>query len=322
MKTKLKPREQVFAEPRPGPDERDDFLAALVQRPRRREVWVGAFVILGLLAVLVSLFTLTDAALFRGRYIVTTVVDDAAGIRKGDPVQMRGVNIGRIQRFQIVPQGVAVRLELEGEYAVPADSRVMLASRGLLGGVVAEIVPGQGVTRLRGGDVMPGQRVEGMFDAAATIGDQADLVLTRVQSLLSDQTVGAVGESATELRLLLAELSALATEQRRELSEVSRSLRGAASSVDQATSGPELARAVARLDSLMGRLDGASLSLQGASLSLDVVLGRIQRGEGTLGRLSADPALYDNLRDAAETVRSLAADIKENPRRYIELRVF
>ena len=54
-----------------------------------------------------SLFA-TDAATFRGRYIITTFVPNAGGIRRGDPVQMRGVNIGRVTDFQMVPDGVAV----------------------------------------------------------------------------------------------------------------------------------------------------------------------------------------------------------------------
>jgi len=50
-------------------------------RRRRREVWVGLFVMAGLTATLIVLTTMTDAALFRGRYIVSTVVPNASGIR-------------------------------------------------------------------------------------------------------------------------------------------------------------------------------------------------------------------------------------------------
>ena len=37
-------------------------------------LWVGVFLILGMIAILAALFILTDAAIFRGRYIVTTTV--------------------------------------------------------------------------------------------------------------------------------------------------------------------------------------------------------------------------------------------------------
>ena len=41
---------------------------------------------------------------------------------------MRGVNIGRVKRFLISPEGVAIHLEIEGEYKIPTDSQVELSS--------------------------------------------------------------------------------------------------------------------------------------------------------------------------------------------------
>src|SRR5687767_9048642 len=128
------------ADPSP-PDERGTAAAPPV-KGGNQTLWVGVFLILALVAGLAALFILTDAAIFRGRYIVTTHVPNAGGIRRGDPVQMLGVNIGRVQRFMIDHTGVAIRLELEGEYDVPKDSHVLLKSSGLLGGMVADIVPG------------------------------------------------------------------------------------------------------------------------------------------------------------------------------------
>jgi ABC-type transporter Mla subunit MlaD len=54
-------------------------------RGRDQAVWVGFFLVVGIIAIFAALFILTDAAFFRGRYIVSTVVTDAGGIRRGDP---------------------------------------------------------------------------------------------------------------------------------------------------------------------------------------------------------------------------------------------
>src|SRR6266481_394125 len=95
-------------------------------RGHGREVWVGIFVLVGFISALTLLFTMTSPAMFRGRSIVTTIVPDAGGIRKGDPVRMKGVVIGRVLRFKIdkPKEQVIVQLEIEGEYQVPKDSRV------------------------------------------------------------------------------------------------------------------------------------------------------------------------------------------------------
>src|SRR3954469_9257112 len=100
-------------------EEEGDLPAAPPSHGRDQAIWVGFFLVVGIIAIFAALFILTDAAFFRGRYIVSTTVTNAGGLRRGDPVQMRGVNIGRVQRFRISKDSVEIRLELEGEYKVP-----------------------------------------------------------------------------------------------------------------------------------------------------------------------------------------------------------
>ena len=291
-------------------------------RTPRREVHVGIFVIAGVLAVLAALFALTDPGMLRGRYHVTTVVQDAGGIRKGDPVRLKGVNIGRIRDFQIESEGVRVTMELNREYPVPADSRISVVSGGLLQSMVAEVIPGQSGERLADGGELPSVDTPTLDATAEQLGENADAVLLRAQALLSDQTVSAVGASAQQMQELLTQLTALAAEQRGQLAALTSSLQRSAVGLEASATRPELARAIARTDSMTLRLDAASGSLQQASASLATLTARVEGGEGTLGRLAADDELYRNLNAAVTSLNELTADIKENPRRYINVRVF
>lgn len=300
----------------------EDLLAALPARSANREVKVGAFVIAGVAAFLIALFTLTDVGTFRGRYYTTTVIENAGGMRNGDPVQMRGVNIGRVVQFGMVPNGVAVRMEIYNRYQIPEDSEALIRSAGLLGGMVVNVIPGTSEERIADGGLLPGTVEQDLMSSAGGLGIEAEAVLGRAQRLLSDETIGAVGASMQDLRVLLADMSALAANQRQELAELSGSLRRSAAGVERATSGPELERAVANLDELTARLEETTRTLNSASSSLDVVLGRIERGEGTLGLLTTDDALYGNLNGAAASLRELVEDIQADPRRYLNVSVF
>ncbi|HEU0051800.1 MAG TPA: MlaD family protein, partial [Longimicrobium sp.] len=293
-------------------------------RSPRREVQVGLFVLAGALAVIAALFILTDPGTFRGRYYVTTVVQDAGGIRKRDAVQLRGVNIGRVDDLSIEGDAVRLRLELEGDYRFPADSKVRLATKGLLQETVAEIVPGRASARAEdGAELRPDVEGAGGLGAMAEdLGGQADSVLSRAQLLLSRENIGAVSSSTRELQTLMAQLAALATEQRRELSTLSASLRRSAEGVESAATRPELARAIARTDSLTLRLDAATASLGQASASLANLTGRIDRGEGTLGKLATDDQLYNNLNTAVTNLAQLTEDIKKDPKKYLSVSVF
>lgn len=302
----------------------DDLLSAMPTRSVNREARVGIFVLVGVIAFFAVLLTMTDVGTFRGRYYLNTMVEDAGGMRRGDPVQMRGVNIGRVTGFDMVPGGVAVRLELYDEYEVPADSRVAIESAGLLGGMIVEVVPGNSPEEIEDGATIPGVSAAGadLMGTAAALGTQADSVLSRANALLSQETVGAVNQSAVELRTLLTELSGLAAQQRQELAALSGSLRRSAEGVERATTGGELERSVTRIDSLTLRLDQTTQSLNRASGSLETVLARMERGEGTLGKLSQDEALYTNLNATVTSLNELVAEIKANPKKYLSVSVF
>ena len=301
-------------------------MAAPMRTPRR-EVHVGLFVVIGLLAVLTALFVLTDPGTFRGRYYVSTVVQDAGGIRKGDPVQMKGVNIGRIRDFTIAGDGVRVSMELEHDngYVVPADSRVSIVSGGLLQSMVAEIVPGVSKEPLRDGAVLPAVEAPTLTGTVETLSADADTVLLRAQALLNAQTIDAVGASAQQMQELLVQLTALASDQRAQLGALTASLARSAQGLEGtvgAVNQPELARAIARTDSMTLRLDAATGSLQQASASLATLMQRVDSGEGTLGRLTRDDELYQNMNAAVTSLNQLTTDIRQNPRKYINVSVF
>jgi phospholipid/cholesterol/gamma-HCH transport system substrate-binding protein len=291
-------------------------------RGQHREAWVGLFVIVGVFTALVTLLTLTNASMFRGRYVLLTNVTDASGIRKGDPVVLRGVNIGRVQSFKIGPGGVAIRLEIEGEYSVPVGSHVELQQNSILGSVVADVIPGTSSEMMRGGQTLPGGRPTGLYDSMAQLRDSAQSVLKQAQSALSPETVQSIQTSSTEAQQLLTELRAMATEQRKELGDLSRSLKRSAHDVEGLAGRPELDRAIKRLDTMTSQLDDSTAAFRRSSQSLEAVMARIEHGEGTLGKLSKDDTLYNNLNETVTSMSRLAEDVRRQPKKYLKLSLF
>jgi phospholipid/cholesterol/gamma-HCH transport system substrate-binding protein len=305
----------------------EDPTLLLPQRDRARQLWVGAFVLFGVLSILIALFMLTDPATFRGRYVVTTIVRDAGGLRNGDPVQVRGVNVGRVHGFEMTPNGVRIKLELEGEHPIPKDSRVDLKSSGLLGGMTAVIQPGRSSEPLSGGEELPGDSDTASLDVAG-VGARADAVLARVQRLLNDrnltaidQTLGNVDRGAVQLNGVISSTSAMVAEQRNTLRELTATLTRSAAGLEAAT-GPELAATTRKLNAVATQMDSAVARLNASTGALSTILARVERGEGTLGKLTRDEQLYDSLVATVASLKSLSDDIRANPRKYINLEIF
>jgi phospholipid/cholesterol/gamma-HCH transport system substrate-binding protein len=293
----------------------------------KRQVRIGIFVLAGLIATVYLLFLLTNPGMFRGRYMVTTTVDDVMGLRKGDPVQMRGVNIGQVNDFAMGRTGedVVIVLEVEGQWLIPQGSTTQLVQPGLMAPRTVEVLPGPGPGTIGEGDNMPGVAVRGLLDDTESLGEKGQIALDAINDFLSDKNREAFSSSAEGLENLIGEVSNLVQSQRDNIDALMESLRQAADGVVEAT-GPgvrdDLASLMARGDSAMGRLNATSESIDGVVASLETILTRIQNGDGTLGQLWASDSLYTSLSETIESARLLFDDIRENPGRFVNLSIF
>ena len=305
----------------------EELLAAVPSGSGGKDARVGLFVLVGLISFVIVLFWMTDPATLRGRYLVFTSVDNAGGVRAGDPVQMDGVNLGRVNGFQMIGPGrIDISLEIEGEWEIPRGSRVTFGEAGLFGGRTLNIVRGESSDFYAEGDTLPGEGASsgGLLGSVDELSTEALDVLASIKELLNAETVDALRGTAVDARQLVAEFSTLTSELRGPLTELTESLARTAEGLSAAAEvGPDVASAVARADSTMSVLMETSENIDAAMSSLSAVLARIEAGEGTLGRLTTDDAeLYENLNAATASLNSLLLDLQENPNRYINISIF
>ena len=171
---------------------------AVPEQAGKRQVRIGLFVLGGLIATTILLFLLTDPSMFRGRYRITTTVDNVMGLRTGDPVQMRGVTIGSVNDFELGGQGdnVVIVLEVDGQWLIPEGSTTQLVQPGLMSPRTVEVLPGPGPGTMGSGDNMPGIAVKGLLDDTETLGEKGQIALDAIADLLSEKNLDAFSGSA------------------------------------------------------------------------------------------------------------------------------
>lgn len=84
----------------------------------------------------------------------------------------------------------------------------------------------------------------------------------------------------------------------------------------------ELLATTQQLRALSVDVAKTQVRLERAVANADSVLTKVNRGDGTLGMLINDRRLYSNSDSAVVELRALLADIRANPRRYFNLRIF
>jgi phospholipid/cholesterol/gamma-HCH transport system substrate-binding protein len=143
-----------------------------------------------------------------------------------------------------------------------------------------------------------------------------------VQSLLADTAIDNVHGSLSSLRGALAELEKLLRENGGEFAALSRSLRQSSEELQGKLDEIEVQQAMADIESTAARMSETAVILQESAETISSVLEKIDSGEGTVGLLVNDPGLYQDLRNAAQSLSSLTADIQQNPGRYLKLSIF
>jgi phospholipid/cholesterol/gamma-HCH transport system substrate-binding protein len=291
---------------------------------RRDEVTVGILLTVAVLVLVLGLLWLVRGGLSRG-YPLHTRFAWGQNLKQGQPVVLAGVTIGVVTGVELDPSGfLDVDISVRKEYKVPRNSFAEVIPVGIFGDVSVALKPtSPSPISFEPGDTVPSRAATGGLDALQA---KADSILTsvgRITRTLETEFVQAgalrdMRQAVAGTNRLVGQFSAIAEEQNRNLTLTMASLRRATSAVDSAQIAATITTVrgtAASADSLMQRLSSNTTQLQ-------AILARIERGEGTAGKMLTDTLLYSDMRRVMANVDSLMADFKKNPRKYINLTIF
>ena len=72
------------------------------------------------------------------------------------------------------------------------------------------------------------------------------------------------------------------------------------------------------LSTTISELKKSSESFSSATQKLDMLLTKMENGEGTLGKLVNDDILHENMNSLVNDVRTLVQDFQNNPTKYMK----
>jgi phospholipid/cholesterol/gamma-HCH transport system substrate-binding protein len=71
-----------------------------------------------------------------------------------------------------------------------------------------------------------------------------------------------------------------------------------------------------------GKIRGIITQAESSLSNFKTILGKVDRGEGSLGLLLNDKELYNNLSSSSKSLDSLLVDVRKHPKRYVHFSVF
>jgi len=282
----------------------------------KQEVGVGALVLLGFAVFIALLFWLTDRRVGAQGVRVTVVFDNVAGLDQGDPVMVSGVKVGRVEGVRLQRGGkVQVILNVERDQRPRIDASVAIAALDFLGSKFIKYSPGVREEPLPSDRPLIGTQEQELTDMASGVANRANELLGNANSFVSPQLSQDLHNTlvATQRAMnLLSEApeGPFVKQTTRTLAATERVMARVDSILASKTG--------ARIDTLSANLASLTNHLGSATVAIDTLLRRMNRGEGTLGKLASDSTLYTDLHSLSVALTALLTDLKEHPDKYMK----
>lgn len=292
------------------------------------EIIVGAGIMLAIFLGIYGYVFLRDLPVRQQGYKITLVFKNVTGLQSGDGVTVSGYKVGRILGMQLTPEGVHVRVWMNGEVPLAKDSRAAIRSIGMIGEKYIDLIPGDGPQILEEGDVVLGDYISDIADAGGSLSelmDQTNALLTKLNTAIDSafdlRSQKAFGATLVNTENITRQINQNLGSNLRHLQKTMVQMdsltagfntfwRTRQASIDSTTQ--NLATATAQLPAAMSKLDSALTETR-------ELLAAVQEQRGAVGKALYDDELYDKANQSLTQLQDILDDVKKNPSKYLQI---
>lgn len=300
---------------------------------KSKEIKTAILVLSGILLFIFIFNYLKGENLLSSSREITAVYSNVEGLAISSAVTINGHKVGKVQDIMFTDDGsgkLRVSMLIESDFKFSKNSSAQLYESGLIGGKAIAIIPANdGGEDVESGDVLrseikPGltelvnQRLTPLQEKIESVMLSADTLLNNINSIFDEETksnikgsifqlektISSFEKTSNALQTLLADNEESVTTTLGNFSTISEDLSEVSASLSEA----DLAETIA--------------GLQSTITNFDTLLSNIEQGEGSVGKLMKDEALYNNLEGALGQLEALLEDMKLNPKRYVHFSLF
>ena len=312
-----------------------------------KEFKIGIVVVCAIAAFIWGINFLKGSNIFSHKYYLYAMYPKIDNLIPANPLLLNGYKIGQINEISLVQQGkttkVLVKFILTEDVQIPKGSIARAISSDLLGSKAVEVVFSNNLKFVENGDTVVAETEQGFKEAldkriapiqakAENLIGSIDSVMTVVNLVLNTKTRENIDKSFESVKKAIISLEQTAYKLDDLVGSEKAKMSAILSNLNNITS--TLAKNEQKITNILTNTSNLTDSLAKANLKdavanadkslkeLNVLLSRINEGQGTLGKLAKNDSLYNNLNKSAEDLDKLLADLRLNPGRYVHISVF
>lgn len=312
-----------------------------------REVKIASVFVVALALFVWGFNFLAGKNIFSNQKVIYAVYDQVNGLTEANPVVINGFKIGQVKSISFHPNGSGKMLVsiliTNNDVNIPKNSVARLFSSDIMGSRAIEIKMGKGTDYIKDGDTLKtelgatlGEEVSGQMlpikKKFESVMLSLDSVLIIIQSVFNESTRQNLMLSFESIKMTLRNLEhttynidTLVTTQKHKLGLIIGNVESISANIRD--NNDKITNIIDNFSTISDTLAKAKISttINNANKALkdfNDILGKVNRGEGSLGMLINNDSLYNNLESSSKELNQLVTDIKLNPQRYLHFSIF
>ena len=293
----------------------------------RKEVLIGLIVIIALAILFVGVDFLKGINIFKAANYYVATYENVEGLAVSAPVSVNGYKVGLVREINYEydnPGHVKVEMSLDKNLKVPRGTQAVIKTD-MLGTATIELKMGNGDSFHNVGDELEGVVARGMMDnisnsilpSVGNIMPKIDSLLANINAVVGDPALLAAVKRLDRITENLASTTSRLSQAVAQLPAVTNDVKVITGNI--AKGSDDLAELTARMRNLP--VDSLAADIADITANLKELSAQLNDPESTIGKLTHDPALYNNLNSTISSLDSLFIDIKKNPKRYISIKL-
>lgn len=298
------------------------------------EVKLGMAIFAAVIVFVGGIIYLRGVDFQKREYTLTILYNNVNGLQEGSPITIAGLAIGKVEELKLIGTAIAVKVQIQNKVQFPVDSKAFIKSSSLMGGKLIAITPGIESEILHNGDTLTGSYEADLTELTSTLAPISSNVLgilERVNTTFDEKTRRNIQNILADVNRSSSELERIIHDQGQRLDFAIGNFASFSSNLSQfainldsiaLSQRTNLDTSMATIRIVTYNLQQASQNLRSTTQSLDVVLSKIEKGHGTLGKLVHEEKLYNDIDSLASNLNLLVKDLRENPGKYVKVSVF
>jgi len=295
------------------------------------ETKVGLF-FTGAIVLLAVLIFRTEKLEFGGKRDQSerfTYFDQVAGLNLQSKVMIAGVKVGEVRTITLENGKARLTMGLQNEYPIYADATVSLGSIGILGEKFVDLDPGHSAKGpFPDGKALPskaGVSLDNLMGTLSEIGQNVKGVTQALnESIGGEQGRQKLDEIVDNIRLLTGEVRAMAQENHGAINHTLANVE--AITFELRDKLPKLAQQYENvgktlnaileenrpeLKGIMGDVRKLAASFQGSADNIKSLTDKLNKGEGTIGKLLNDETTVKKINEAVDNLNGLLGGVNK-----------